>query len=168
MEPLAVAASMIRLGFCFATFSNPENVEYLLEVKPAAYAASKARAGICSSPNNDQEVPEVGICDVFEYAYSVINSEQNASVDTARGVYVPTDGQRRVWDGSWISRDSHIQLCVRTSELPLEHGYIIPRDWRSTMSVKRYKLAVSASTQKIRAARKKLKEMSELGRKIES
>src|SRR5262249_41625385 len=53
-------------------------------------------------------------CAVFEYAYQVISeSEGEPSVDTARGVYVPTGGDRRVWEGSWISRDSHIQLCVR-------------------------------------------------------
>src|SRR5262249_57298470 len=53
-------------------------------------------------------------CAVFEYAYKVISeSEQGATVDTARGVFVPTGGKRRVWEGSWISRDTHIQLCVR-------------------------------------------------------
>ena len=53
-------------------------------------------------------------CAVFEYAYKVIeDSEPNSTVDTARGVYVPTDGTARIWPGSWISRDTHIQLCVR-------------------------------------------------------
>jgi hypothetical protein len=37
------------------------------------------------------------------------------SIDTARGVYVPSGGDRRVWEGSWISRNTHIQLCVRNS-----------------------------------------------------
>jgi hypothetical protein len=53
-------------------------------------------------------------CEIFNFAYKVIeDSEPNLKVDTARGVYVPTDGSKRVWDGSWVSRDTHIQLCVR-------------------------------------------------------
>jgi hypothetical protein len=55
-------------------------------------------------------------CDVFECAYKVIKeSGQNAKVGTARDVNVLTGGERRVWEGSWISRDTHIQLRVRNS-----------------------------------------------------
>jgi hypothetical protein len=51
---------------------------------------------------------------VFEYIYKVVeDSEPNSRVDTARGVYVPTDHARRIWEGIWISRDTHIQVCVR-------------------------------------------------------
>jgi hypothetical protein len=53
---------------------------------------------------------------VFEYTYKLIeDSEPNLKVDTSRGVYIPTDYAKRLWEGSWISRDTHIQLCVRNS-----------------------------------------------------
>ena len=51
--------------------------------------------------------------DVFEYAYKVIEQTLNQKIDAARGIYVPTDGTKRIWDGSWISRETHIQICVR-------------------------------------------------------
>jgi len=108
--PLAVIACMIRLGFCFDLL-EPKNVENLLEV----FADYKENLGLAGMPlpKNDRKYRKLD-CAVFEYAYRVIKeSGQNASVDTARGVYVPTGGERRVWDGSWISRDTHIQLCVR-------------------------------------------------------
>ena len=64
-------------------------------------------------PKNNRKYRKLD-CDVFEYAYRVIEkSERNSVVDTARGVFVPSGGDRRVWEGSWISRDTHIQLCVR-------------------------------------------------------
>jgi hypothetical protein len=110
-EPLAVIACMIRLGFCFDLL-EPENVKYLLEVF-ADYQETMGLAG-AALPKNTRKYRKLD-CDVFEYAYKTIKeSDQNASVDTARGVYVPT-GSRRLWRGSWISRDTHIQLCVRNS-----------------------------------------------------
>ena len=109
-ELLAVIACMIRLGFCFDLL-EPKNVEYFLEVF-ADYEESLRLAGL-PLPKNDRKYRKLD-CAVCEYAYHVIEeSGQNASVDSARGVYVPTGGERRVWDGSWISRDTHIQLCVR-------------------------------------------------------
>ena len=53
-------------------------------------------------------------CAVFEYAYAVLE-KAGSVVDTARGVYVPTGGKERVWEGSWISNDTHIQICVRNA-----------------------------------------------------
>lgn len=49
------------------------------------------------------------------YAAKVEKSEPGFKVDAARGVYVPAGGKKRVWAGSWISRDTHIQLCVRNT-----------------------------------------------------
>ena len=78
----------------------------------AEYRENLGLAGL-ALPTNGRKYRKLD-CAVFEYAYEVIKaSGQNASVDTARGVYVPTGGERRVWEGSWLSRDTHIQLCVR-------------------------------------------------------
>jgi hypothetical protein len=109
-EPLAVVACMIRLGFCL-DLTEPENVEYLGEVF-ASYKKSMESANV-PLPRNSRKYRKLDRA-VLEYAYGVIEeSEPNARVDTSRGVYLPTDRARRIWDGSWISRDTHIQICVR-------------------------------------------------------
>jgi hypothetical protein len=111
-EPLAVVACMIRLGFCL-DLTEPENVEYLGEIFESYKEVMELAGG--DLPKNKHKYRKLDRA-VFEYAYKVIEaSEPNLKVDTARGVYVPTDGVKRVWDGSWISRDTHIQLCVRNS-----------------------------------------------------
>jgi len=111
-EPLAVIACMIRLGFCL-DLTEPENIKYLGEI----YQSYKENMELTGDPlpGNDHQYRKLDRA-VFEYAYGVIEeSEPNLKVDTARGVYVPKDGTKRIWKGSWISRDTHIQLCVRNS-----------------------------------------------------
>jgi hypothetical protein len=109
-EPLAVVACMIRLGFCL-DLTEPENIEYLGDTFES-YKKARELAGE-PLPRNKRKYRRLDR-EVFEYAYEVIeNSEPNLKVDTARGIYVPTDGAKRIWDGSWISRDTHIQICVR-------------------------------------------------------
>jgi hypothetical protein len=111
-EPLAVVACMIRLGFCL-DLTEPENVEYLVEIFES-YKVAMESAGE-KLPKNNRRYRKLDRA-VFEYAYAVIeNSEPNLKIDTSRGIYVPTDGAKRIWDGSWVSRDTHIQLCVRNS-----------------------------------------------------
>jgi hypothetical protein len=88
-------------------------VEYLGEIFES-YKEAMELAGE-DLPENTRKYRKLDRA-VFEYAYKVIeDSEPNLKVDTARGIYVPTDGAKRIWDGSWISRDTHIQLCVRNS-----------------------------------------------------
>ena len=109
-EPLAVVACVIRLGFCL-DLTEPSNVKYLREIFND-YKGSMELAG-AELPTNSRKYRRLD-CAVFEYAYKVLEySEPNSRVDTARGIYVPTDGAKRVWTGSWISDDTHIQLCVR-------------------------------------------------------
>ena len=109
-EPLAVLACMIRLGYCL-DLTEPNNVEYLTTVFKG-YQDSLALAG-AKMPKNSRKYRRLD-CAVFEYFYKLIEgSESIAAVDTARGIYVPTDGATRVWPGSWISKGTHIQLCVR-------------------------------------------------------
>ncbi|HZU39363.1 MAG TPA: hypothetical protein VFA18_25785 [Gemmataceae bacterium] len=109
-EPLAVLACMIRLGFCL-DLAEPENVEYVR----AIYESYKESMALAAEqlPRNTRKYRKLD-CAVFEYAYKVIeDSQPNVKVDTARGIYVPAGGEKRIWEGSWISRDTHIQLCVR-------------------------------------------------------
>jgi len=109
-EPLAVVACMIRLGFCFDLL-EPENIEYI-RGSFLEYQQSVELTG-ATLPRNTRKYRKLD-CAVFEYAYKVISKTELVSpVDTVRGVYVPAGGERRVWSGSWIARDTHIQLCVR-------------------------------------------------------
>ncbi len=109
-EPIAVVASMIRLGFCFDLL-DPSNVDYLRRVFED-YRESIALAGAIL-PKNNRKYRKLD-CAVFEHAYQGIDAASDQpSIDTSRGVYVPTGRIRRVWDASWISRNAHIQLCVR-------------------------------------------------------
>jgi hypothetical protein len=111
-EPLAVVACMVRLGFCL-DLTEPENVEYLGEIFQY-YKKAMELAGE-DLPENNRKYRKLDRA-VFEYAYKFLeDSEPNLKVDTARGVYVPGGGSKRIWDGSWISRDTHIQICVRNS-----------------------------------------------------
>jgi hypothetical protein len=111
-EPLAVVACMIRLGFCL-DMTEPENIRYLGEI----FASYKENMDLTGDPlpTNNWQYRKLDRA-VFEYAYEVIKaSGPNSTVDTARGVYVPKDGSKRIWEGSWVSRDTHIQLCVRNT-----------------------------------------------------
>ena len=109
-EPWAVVACMIRRGFCL-DLTEPDNVKYLADI----YEDYKENLALADKtpPRNNRKYRKLDR-DVFEYAYQVIEaSERDLKVDTARGVFVPKGGGKRIWDGSWISRDTHIQLCVR-------------------------------------------------------
>lgn len=106
-EPIAVLASMIRLGFCFDLL-DPLNVEYL-QAFHREYEASVKLAGL-KTPRNANNHKYLD-CAVFQYAYAALEAI-GTSVDTCRAVYVPTS-DRRVWTRSWISKLAHIQLCVR-------------------------------------------------------
>jgi len=109
-EPLAVVASMIRLGYCL-DLTEPENIRYM-EAVFRDYSESMALTGD-ALPKNTRKYRKLDR-DIFEYTYKQLESvEPKRIVDTARGIYVPTDGAKRVWPASWISKDTHIQLCVR-------------------------------------------------------
>jgi hypothetical protein len=109
-EPLAVIACMIRLGFCL-DLTEPENINFVAEVFHE-YRENIELSGD-EMPSNERHYRRLD-CAVFDYAYAFLEkSDKTSKVDTARGVYVPTGGKKRVWHGSWISRDTHIQLCVR-------------------------------------------------------
>jgi hypothetical protein len=106
----AVVGALIRLGNCLDLLDT-KNVEVLQEAKDGMVKLMK-RDGI--------EIPEKkGIyknldCAVFNYFYQKIADEGEPVIDTARAAYVPTDNKKRIWQASWIYKDTHIQICVRT------------------------------------------------------
>lgn len=108
-EPLAVVACMIRLGFCL-DLTEPDNIRYVREIHKDYKAATELTGD--ALPTNKHQYRRLDRA-VFEYAYAFIEGTERIKVDTARGVYVPTEGKKRVWPGSWIATDTHIQLCLR-------------------------------------------------------
>jgi hypothetical protein len=102
---------MIRLGFCFDLL-DPYNVEYLSQLH-ASYAEAEEAAGR-TLPRNANHRKFLD-CAVFEYAYTAHEREHQRTIDTSRAVYVPSGGDYRVWERSWISKGSHIQICVRNT-----------------------------------------------------
>ncbi|MBA2117728.1 hypothetical protein [Bremerella alba] len=111
-EPLAVVAGTIRLGFCL-DLTDPENIKYVSEV----YKSFQETMDLTGEdlPKNTRRYRKLDRA-VFDYAYKVIEeSDPNSRVDTARGVYVPASGSKRIWEGSWIAHDTHLQICVRNT-----------------------------------------------------
>jgi hypothetical protein len=108
-EPIAILASMIRLGFCFDLL-DPYNVKYLEQIHDE-YATIERDAGrkTLENANNHKYLD----CAAFQFAYALIEEVDSQRVDSARAVYVPTGNGKRVWKRSWISRDAHVQICVR-------------------------------------------------------
>ena len=106
---VAVLGAMIRLQSCFDLL-EPANIETLVKIKQQMERDRKA----LDAPELRQNANARKFydCSVFQHAYTVLE-EQGEPVDTARAVYVPTGNAGRLWNRSWISRNAHIQLCVR-------------------------------------------------------
>lgn len=108
-EPVAILASMIRLGFCWDLL-EPENLQILKTMHERYVQLQLAsRQNIPKNFNHHKYLD----CAVFQYAYAIIEDEQQQSVDSTRAVYVPTGKDKRIWPRSWISQSAHIQICVR-------------------------------------------------------
>lgn len=110
-EPIAVVASMIRLGFCFDLL-DPYNVNYLKDAHDAYLDACNIDGEPIPQNVNQSKFLD---CAVFQFAYAVIEKSARKPVDTSRAVYVPTGKDKRIWPRSWISHGAHIQICVRNS-----------------------------------------------------
>lgn len=100
---------MIRLGFCFDLL-DPPNVRYLKEIFKDYEEALRQTEG--TMPTNVRHHRRLDYA-VFQYAYAIVEGDARRSVDCARAVYVPTEGKKRVWKGSWIFGKAHIQICMR-------------------------------------------------------
>lgn len=125
-EPTAVVASMIRLGNCFDLL-DPDNIREL-ESYHRKFSNGAAEAGTRVPKNyNTRKYLDRA---VFEFTYATLE-DRGEPVDTCRAVYVPTntalDGKNsRVWTRSWITRTSHIQLCVRKESCILGSWLVKP------------------------------------------
>ncbi|MFO0969415.1 MAG: hypothetical protein U0793_27985 [Gemmataceae bacterium] len=108
-EPIAILASMIRLGFCFDLL-DPYNVKYLKTIHQEFVETQHALQR--KVPQNANRFKYLD-CAVFQYAYAAVEGVSGQPVHSARAVYVPTGEDRRVWTRSWISDNAHIQVCVR-------------------------------------------------------
>jgi len=101
---IAVVGSMIRLGNCFDLL-DPENATALIETKKIL---EKTAVRLPKNHNAKKYLD----CAVFQAFYK-IQEDNEEKVDSTRAVYVPTDSKKRLWDRSWLYRESHVQLCVR-------------------------------------------------------
>ena len=107
----AVVGAVIRLGDCF-DLVDPGNVGVLKSFYGKLVGdAARARLQL---PQNTRHQRRLG-CAVFNAMYNDFD-EAGQPLDTARAVYVPTEAAKRVWKGSWISDETHIQICVRNPE----------------------------------------------------
>lgn len=109
-EPVAVLASMIRLGSCLDLL-DPQNVEWL-----ATMHERFVRDCIASG----KTVPKNVLarkwldCAVLESAVRALDSRPDVRpIDTIRAVYAPSRSRDRAYPTSWISRGAHVQIAVR-------------------------------------------------------
>jgi hypothetical protein len=110
-EQPAVVAARIRLGNCFDLL-DPRNVRVLRAFKDELVEVLTAFGA--PVPKNVRQHRALD-CAVFNYIYE-LSDESPTPIESARGVYVPTSTARRVWRGSWISEEAHVQVCVRESK----------------------------------------------------
>jgi len=75
--------------------------------------AGKAEKSGTPLPENHRRHMRLRLdCAILNMFYGFAD-EAKTPIDSARGVYVPTDTKKRIWKGSWLYDDSHIQICVR-------------------------------------------------------
>jgi len=117
----AVVGAMIRLGNCLDLL-DPENVRWLKSVYGDMMGTwRQAKAQI---PRNVRDKRYLD-CAVLNWVYS--QSETSATpIETSRGVFVPTDNKKRVWKGSWIYEEAHIQICIRNPQNILALWHVRP------------------------------------------
>ena len=108
----AVVASMIRLGNCLDML-DPDNARLLKQFHDLMEVPLRLSANWNTKKYRD--------CAVFEAYFTAIEDRSEPRIDTSRGVYVPTPGGSgvegggyRLWKGSWLTFDAHIQVSVRS------------------------------------------------------
>ncbi len=102
-----MVGAIIRLGNCFDLL-DPKNLEVLREMKGLLERRFEEIGA--EMPTNGRHHRNLD-CAVFNCFYD--ESDRKRSIDTARGVYVPTSHSKRIWKGSWLYDETHIQFCVR-------------------------------------------------------
>jgi hypothetical protein len=126
-EPVAVVASMIRLGFCFDLL-DPDNTRDLKSFHDD-YVETQIALGL-PVPSNQRRHKYLDKA-VFEYAYAATEEEserrgEKVKVDTCRGVYVRPGSGGRLWNSSWVEHGAFIQLLVRNPECILGSWLVEP------------------------------------------
>lgn len=117
----AVVGAMIRLGTCLDLL-DPANVRSLREVHDDIIPKWHA-AGV-PIPRNVLSKRSLD-CAILNWVYDA-SEKAGKPIETSRAVYVPTNKARRVWTGSWIYDEAHIQICVRKQENILAVWHVRP------------------------------------------
>ncbi len=117
----AVIGAIIRLGNCFDLL-DPVNVSTLKEFH--ASAVEKWVATGIPIPKNGRHHRDLD-CAIFNLFYQEA-AAAGKPIDTARAVYVPTASAKRVWKGSWIYEEAHLQICVRNPKHVLAVWHVRP------------------------------------------
>jgi len=105
---IAVLGAVIRLGNCL-DLVDPANGEMLVDFHKDLVGEYKTRG---EKPRQNANTHKYLDCETCEYAYEALKLG-GLEVDSSRGVYVPNGNNARLWMRSWLSKDAHIQLCVR-------------------------------------------------------
>jgi hypothetical protein len=117
----AVVGAMIRLGNCLDLL-DPENVRWLRQAHDAMI--KNWRLTKAPIPRNVRDRKSLD-CAVFDVIYKRSDSAPTP-IETSRAVYVPTNRAKRVWPGSWIYEEAHIQVCVRDPQNILALWHVRP------------------------------------------
>lgn len=120
-EAPAVVGAMIRLGSCLDLL-DPVNVRFLRGVYEDMIL--KWGEGDEPPPKNVKSKRSLD-CAVLNWVYER-SDRAGTPIETSRGVYVPTNSVNRVWRGSWIYEQAHIQVCVRKQENILALWHVRP------------------------------------------
>lgn len=105
---IAVLGAVIRLRQCLDLL-DPANGRLLQRLHADMKKAYKESGTPIKENANHKKYLDCLTC---EYAYAALEAG-GMSVDSSRGVYVPTGSSARLWTRSWLSKDAHIQLCIR-------------------------------------------------------
>jgi hypothetical protein len=85
---------------------------------------AKLRAAKAEVPRNYRRYRNRD-CAAFNFFYREAEAA-GTPIDSARAVYVPTSNRQRVWKGSWIYAEAHIQVCVRNQRNILAVWHVCP------------------------------------------
>lgn len=105
---IAVLGAVIRLGNCLDLL-DPANGQLLQGFHKDMVKEYKDRG---ETPRQNANNHKYLDCETLEYAYEALKLG-GLPIDSSRGVYVATGSPARLWTRSWLSKDAHIQLCIR-------------------------------------------------------
>jgi len=119
-QPCVIGA-LIRLGNCFDLL-DPKNLEVLRETQSRLVKLlHDAGAEVPTNKRHHRYLD----CAVFNFFYKEAEDAETP-IDSARAVCVPIASAKRIWKGSWIYDEAHIQICVRNSKNILAVWHVRP------------------------------------------